>query len=170
MKSFQYDIFENQFKTDCEGQIIFFPKGLSKPGYIVPDIEKKNEIIKIHSNYCNSIAGLLCTSYIADFTVLNIIIITCVFLLITHSFNIKLKKITDNLIITHIKPDFDEYIYRKGVRSACFLIALIPIVGMTMPAIVKKFGFKGIILSISTLILIIIISIITMYNSVNKNK
>jgi len=168
MKSFQHDIFENQFKTDYEGRIIFFPKGLSKPGYIVPDIEKKNEIIKIHSNYFNLISILLFIPYLVDFSISIIIIVTFVFLFISYFFHKKLKIITDELTITHIKPDFDEYIYRKGVMFACYLMLLIPLGGMAIPAIVKKFGFKGIIVSISALIAIIILSLITMYNSVNK--
>jgi hypothetical protein len=170
MKSIYNDILEREFRTDSEGQTIFFAKGLKKPGYVLANEKKKNEIKKIISRYCS----LLITIWILGFIIKKslpsfLIIVFTVLLLHFGWYRRKINQAVVGLPVSDLDPKFDYTIMRI---SAGFLVIffILLIFAPFLLAMTQAWGVKGIIISLSLIFFVFIAYIVDMYFSVIKKK
>jgi len=90
MRSIYDDILERDFKTDAEGNTVFFANGLTNPGYLIHDEEKKNEIKKIISRY----STLFIVFFVGAVLISNLILSSiCLFILLLIHFGWYRRKI-----------------------------------------------------------------------------
>lgn len=58
MRTIYDEIIERGFQINKEGKTVYFPKGLRKAGYILPNKEKEDEIKKIINQYSTILISL----------------------------------------------------------------------------------------------------------------
>ena len=156
-----YDqIIENEFKTDSEGRTVYFAKGLTKPGYILPDEEKKTEIKKIISRY----SSIFMTLFLGSFFLHNFFISLIIFPLIHFGwYRRKIYKAIEGLQVSDLKPKLDPVNLVIGVGLIGIVAIVVLLSGIMIPIIVRSGGLKGIIISISSFFVILIAAIIAIY-------
>lgn len=169
-KQFQLDILEQQFKKDSAGQTAFFPMGSFKPGYIIPDEEKKNEIKQILAKYEMTFFPIVFLSFYTKFSILSIAASSFYFIFNTLNFIKQIKKATLGLEQIAYSKDFDRNTPSKKVMTITLALLFIAISGFSLPQIVKKFGFNGIIAFIVFQIIIVILAIYFLYTSTKENE
>ncbi len=167
-KQLHFDILELQFKKDSAGRTAFFPMGSSKPGYIIPDDEKKNEIKKILAKYEMSLPPLIFFNYYANLSTLSILSTIILFIFATLNFISKINKATTGLEkISHSNDFFKNEPSKKIIHTTLAFVFLTFSWGL-IPEFFKMFGFKAIIAFIFIHVLLIILTIIVFYNSINN--
>lgn len=172
MNQFQSDILELQFKKDSNGRIAIFPKGLSKPGYIIPDDEKKNEIKSIYTKHEMRSASLVFIPYLFNFSIyaifLAILLAILIFIYFTSIFYKEIDKATIGLIKVEHSYEFFKNEFPKKATCTVFALVLFTFSWAFMPNFLKIFGFKAIIAFIFIHALLIILTIIVLYNATNN--
>lgn len=167
-KQLHLDILEQQFKKDSAGRTAYFLMGSLKPGYIIPDDEKKNEIKKILAKYEMTFIPMIFLSFYTEFSILSILALSLYIIFNTLNFIKEINKATLGLEKIAYSKDFDRNAPPKKVIAITLALLFFAISGFSIPQIVKIFGFKGIIVFIFVHIILIIATIFILYDSINK--
>lgn len=171
MKSLYDDIIERNFRTDGEGRTVYFAKGLTRPGYIIPNEEKKTEIKKILSRY----ASILFVLWFVGIFVISIAPTTTLIfmslILILHFgwFRRRIDQAIVSLPVSDLNPKFDYTNMRIGIG---FLVIFCIFIfgGILLFGIAKSGGVKGIIISLSLFLFILIVAMVGIYFFVMNKK
>ncbi|MEN6320415.1 MAG: hypothetical protein ABFD82_16890 [Syntrophaceae bacterium] len=170
MKSIYDDLLEREFRTDSEGQIIFFAKGLTKPGYVLINEQKKSEIKKIISKYCSLLLTIWLLGFIIKKSLPSFLIM--VFIVLLLHFGWYRRKINQKIVglpASDLDPKFDYTNMRIGTGFLVIFFILL-ILAPFLLAMTQAWGVKGIIISLSLIFFVFIAYIIDMYFSVIKKK
>lgn len=171
MKSMYDDIIEQDFKTDSEGKTVFFAKGLTKPGYELPNEEKKNEIKKIISRYSSLLFAIwfLGILIISHSLIVMFIFIALIILLHYGWYRRKIDQAIVGLPISDLDPKFDSTNLRLGIGVLVVILIFI-FGGLFLFSMAKTGGVKGIIISLSLFFVILIVATVGVYFFTMKKK
>jgi amino acid transporter len=170
MKSIYDDILERDFRTDSEGRTVFFAKGLRKPGYMIPNEEKKDEIKKIISRYSSLLLSILLVGFfLLSISLIGFIIGTLLFLLL-HFWNRRLiDRAIAGLSVSDLNPPFDKVNF--GVGTVLLVVIFIFMLsGFLFLGMAKSGGINGILIAAFILLFIIIAAVIGIYFIAMKKK
>lgn len=168
MNQFQSDILELHFKKDSNGRTAIFPKGSSKPGYIIPDDEKKKEVKNIYTKHEMRSASLILIPYLFNFSIYSIFIAILLFIYLTLRFYKEIDKAIIGLQKVEHSNDFFKNEPSKKIIYITSAFFYLTFMWALMPHLFKMFGFKAIISFIFIHILLTILTIIFLYNSINN--
>lgn len=163
---------ENYFKKDQEGRTVFFTPiswGSKTVGYIIPDEEKKNELIKIYNQYTYQVVAIMLIAYYAirkSFILLLFVFGALFVMHYVHS--LRIKKIIQDLQVS------DMQLPPRNKREA---LTLLIIVILAMGAMFTVFGFvfsvqnmglKGILLYTAVLFAAVLFVMVLIYRYARK--
>ena len=170
MKSMYDDIIERDFRTDDEGRTVYYAKGLTKPGYIIPNEEKKTEIKKIISRYASILFALWFIGILVTKSLLIILLLFALMLILHFGwFRRKIEQAIAGLPVSSLDPKFDYTNMRIGI-GFLVVIGIFIFGGLFMFGMAKSNGVKGIIISLSLFFLLLIVAIVGIYYFTKKKK
>lgn len=169
MKSMYDDIIERDFITDGEGRTVYFAKGLTRPGYVIPNEEKKTEIKKIISKYASILVALWLVGIIFLSKITILVFISLIIILHFGWFRRKIDQAIVGLPLSDLDPKYDYTNMRMGIG---FLVIFCIFIfgGILLFGVAKSGGAKGIIISLSLFFFILIVSMIGIYIFAMKKK
>jgi hypothetical protein len=119
MKSMYDEIIERDFRTDGDGKTVYFAKGLTKPGYIIPTEEKKTEIKKIISRYALLLFALWFIGiFVIRYSIVTLLLFMTLMLILHFGwFRRKIDQAIVDLPVSALDPKFDYTNMRIGLVS-----------------------------------------------------
>jgi hypothetical protein len=171
MKTIYDDIIEHDFKIDSEGNMVFFAKGLKKPGFIIPNEEKKKEIKKIITQYSTALMSLILIWFFILKHSIIIFVIFLALLCLLHFgwYRRKIDRAIIGLPTSDLTPKYDLVDMR--IVIGLLVVVLIFIFGwLFLFGMAKSGGLKGIIISLSLFAVFFVAAMIGIYFFIIKKK